>query len=357
MANSISKQDFRLLLPETVWLEPEHFIQANQASSAKVTNGSDSWQVYLNTLAILAFEVWLKERLPDKLIVKDTNFIETAGNLKIDQFKFCAIAIEHLLSEVVNIPLSLIENPKYSAHFYVLLEVLEEEEEVIIRGFLPYNQLMEIKSNCELPISEGCYQLPLSVFDMEPSHLLVYQHYIQASEFAAPVAKNQVDISENLSNLIRTTTTKLSQWFQGAIDEGWQIIDSFTYQELNLAFRTKIGENTKRAKIIDLGINNGNKKVALLINISPEKPTDSKDQSSEEKINVVAQLYPMDGEKFLPQNIKLLLISKAGKTLQEVKSRIHDNYIQLKPFKGQVGKKFSIQISLEDMIVNENFEL
>ncbi len=359
MANSISKQDFRLFLPETVWLEPEHFIKANQISSKDIRKNNDSWQVYLNTLALLAFEVWLQERLPDKLIAKDTNSIETAGNLKVGEFKFCAIATEHLLEEIVNIPLSLIENPFDSAHFYVLLEVLEEEEEVLIRGFISYNQLIEIKSNTELPISEGCYQLPLSLFDMEPNHLLVYQHYIKASEFTAPVAENQVDrVSEKVSNLARSTTTKLSQWFQGVINEGWQAIDSIYNPELNLAFSTRnFVEDTKRAKIIDLGINLANRRVALLINISPHKPTDSKDESSEEKIHVVAQLYPMGGEKYLPQNIKLLLISKAGKTLQEVTSRIQDNYIQLKPFKGEPGKKFSIQISLGDMIVNESFEL
>ena len=65
----------------------------------------------------------------------------------------------------------------------------------------------------------------------------------------------------------------------------------------------------------------------------------------------------MNGEKFLPHNIKLQLISKAGKVLQEVTSRIQDNYMQLKPFKGEIGKRFSIQIASDDVIFKENFEL
>ena len=334
MLNSTYSQDLRLLLRETVWLEPEHFFFAQKISSSDTTNPNDSWQAYLNALAVLAFEEWLCERLPNKVISRDTSFIETAGNLKIDEFTFCAIATEHLLDEVVKIPQAVIEKPELIAHFYVLLEVLEEEEEVIVRGFLPYKQLIEIKSSLKLSVDEGCYQLPLSLFDMEPSHLLIYQRYLQASNFSLSVTDSQVDqVSENLSKLVNTTTTKLSQWLQGVIDEAWQTIDSIANPELSLAFSTRnFDKSTRKAKIIDLGIDLGNRKVTLLINISPEKSADSEDESSEEKINVLAQLYPMNGEKFLPQNIKLLLISKAGKTLQEVTSRIQDNYIQLKPF-------------------------
>ncbi len=357
MLNSTYSPDLRLLLPETVWLEPEHFLLAQKISSSDTTNLNDSWQAYLNALALLAFEEWLCERLPNKVISRDASFIETAGNLKIDDFKFCAIATEHLLDEVVKIPQAVIENPEYSAHFYVILEVLEEEEEVIIRGFVPYKQLIEIKSSFKLSVDRSCYQLPLSLFDMEPSHLLVYQRYVQASEFALPVVDSRVTLCENVSELVSSTTTKLSQWLQGVIDEAWQTIDSIYNPELNLAFSTRnIDLATKKAKIIDLGIDFGNRKVALLVNISPDKSAESKGESSQEKINVLAQLYPMSGEKYLPPNIKFMLISKAGKTLQEVTSRIQDNYIQLKPFKGQVGKKFSIQITLEGISFKENFE-
>lgn len=363
MTNSIYSQDLRLLVPETVWLEPEHFLLANQIRSSEMTNASNSWQVYLNTLGLLAFEEWIRESLPGKKISRDTNSIAIAGNVKVGEFKFCAIATEHLLDEVANIPQEVIEKPELAAHFYVLLEVLEEQEEVAIRGFLPYNQLIELKSNVELPINDGCYQIPLSSFDIEPNHLLVYQRYVQASEFAVPVVNSQVSpvtqVSENLSTFVRSNTTKLSQWLQGVIDEGWQAIDSLSSPELSLALSTRNvdNNNTKRAKIIDLGIDLGNQKVALLLNISPDIGSDSTDNHVQEKISVSTQLYPLGGERFLPHNIKLILLSKAGKVLQEVTSRIQDNYIQLKPFKGEPGKKFSIQISLGDISVKENFEL
>ncbi|MFQ4144879.1 DUF1822 family protein [Chlorogloeopsis sp. ULAP02] len=354
MANSTSSQDLRLLLPETVWLEPEHFLLANQTSSQQTTNASNSWQVYLNTLALLAFEVWLRDRLPEQVVSVDISAIATAGNLKVGEYKFCAFATENLLDEIVNIPQELIEQPQLAAHFYVLLEVLEEEEEVVIRGFLPYKKLVEMKSNLELPVSDGYYQLPLSFFDIEPNHLLLYHRYVQASEFSVPVADTQVtQVSENLSKSLHLTTIKLSQWLQGVIDEGWQIIDSLSNPELSLAFSTRnIEQGAQRAKIIDFGIDLGSKKVVLLVNISPDISA-----STQDKISVLAQLYPINGERFLPQNIKLFLLSKAGKNLQEVTARVQDNYIQLKPFKGEYGKRFSIQVSLGDISVKENFEL
>ncbi len=361
-----STQDFRLLLPETVPLEADHFALAFSTSS-RVNNTDSAWQVYLNTLALLALEAWLDDKLActgaakrplSQVICRDISSIAMHGSLKLGDYKFCAIATEHLLSEIVNISQRVIEQPELTCHFYVLLEVLEEEEEVIIRGFLPYNQLIQIQSNLQLPVHDGAYQIPFSYFDIEPNHILAYYRYVQPSEFTAPIIDGQVNkvnpvsLHENLTKLVTTSTIKISQWLQGVIDEGWQTLDSLTNPQLALAFSTRnTSIDTKRAKIINLGLDLSSKKFALLMSISPDVS-----EQTQEKISVSAQLYPLDGERFLPQNTKLMLLSKAGEILQEVTARLQDNYIQLKPFKGKSGKNFSIQISLGDVNVKENFE-
>ena len=46
--------DFRLLLPEVIWLEPEHFQQATKISSQR-SNEPQQWQTYLNILARSGF--------------------------------------------------------------------------------------------------------------------------------------------------------------------------------------------------------------------------------------------------------------------------------------------------------------
>lgn len=349
MFNSPNSKDFRLLLPEVIWLESEHLLLAKQISSgANSPDSNNSWQAYLNTLGLLAFEQWLGNHLPNQSISRDTTFIQTGGNLNVGEFKCCTIATEHLLDEMVIIPQSVIEQPEMTAHFYVALEVSEEEQEVTIRGFLSYNQLIEMRDNLKLTIRDGCFQIPLSLFDIEPNHLLFYNHHLQASEFPLPQVESQV-AAVNPPEFLHSTRTKLSEWLQGLVDTGWQAIDSLSNPQLNLAFSTRnVGEGTKRAKIIDLGIQLGNQEVALLVNVLPE---------NQDKINVLIQLYPTNREKFVTENIQLLLLSKGGKKLQEVNSRVQDNYIQLKPFKGEPGKQFSVQISCENLIVNEHFEL
>ncbi|MEO1376426.1 MAG: DUF1822 family protein, partial [Cyanobacteria bacterium J06635_10] len=179
MSNSPFSNDFRLFLPEVIWLEPENLLVAKRITSgASSSNPRDSWQTYLNALGLLAFEQWLRNHLPSQLVTRNTTFIETGGNLNAGEFKCCTIATENLLDEMVSIPQNAIVKPEMIAHFYVVLEVSEEEQEVTIRGFLSYNQLIEMRNNLKLPMRDGCFQIPLSLFDIEPNHLLFYNRYL-----------------------------------------------------------------------------------------------------------------------------------------------------------------------------------
>jgi Protein of unknown function (DUF1822) len=362
-----STQDFRLLLPETVPLEAEHFAFAFSTSCLN-NNVDNAWQTYLNTLALLAFEAWLADEITDigiakshnkQVIYQDMQQIAIAGSLQLGDYSFCVIATEHLLDEFVNIPQEIIGQLHLTPHFYVLLEVLEEEKEAIIRGFLPYNQLIQIQNNLQLPVHDGAYQIPLSYFDIEPNHMLTYYLHAQPSEFIIPILDkqvrqvNQVNQSSNNLTKVITSTTKLSQWLQGVINEAWQTIDSLANPELALALSTRnTNQYTKRAKIINLGLDFTSRQFVLLVSISPDVS-----DNTQEKISVLAQLYPLGEERFLPQNIKLMLLSKTDKILQEVTATTQDNYIQLKTFKGEPGIKFSIQVTLENVSLYENFEL
>src|SRR4028118_879690 len=151
----VNVTDLRLLLPKVIELEPEHFELSREISN-RVTDEAPRWQTYLNILALLGFEAWIRERIPDKPVHRDTKEIEPVCHLKVGEFKLCLIATEHLLDEVVNVPQNAIEQAEKAAHFYVILEVLEEEEEVIIRGVLRYDQLVDYRSRLNLqPLQNG----------------------------------------------------------------------------------------------------------------------------------------------------------------------------------------------------------
>jgi hypothetical protein len=347
-----------LLLPESIWLESEHFEEAKKISDGQRTAGSDTfgtlrdrvnheadkWQSYLNALALLGFEEWLSTRITEQPIKRDSNI----SYLKIGEFKLCLIATENILDEEINLAVDFIENPELAAHFYVLLEVLEEQEEVIIRGFFRYDELVNYTTRVKLQPRDGFYRLPLGEFDSEPNHLLFYSRFLEPTAIPLPVA-TETKAEVKLVVSLQESTTKLSQWLQGIIDETWQALDTLFSPEVNLAFSTRSVEvATKRGKLIDLGIRLNHQTVALLVNITEE---------AKEKISISIQLHPTGKEKYLPRNIKVSLLSKVGNILQEIEARGQDNYIQLKPFKGERGKRFSIIVSLDELSVRENFEL
>ncbi|GAB4205174.1 MAG: hypothetical protein Fur006_61000 [Coleofasciculaceae cyanobacterium] len=229
--------DFRGLHPEEIWLEPEHFEQASQLSN-QVSGEAHQWQTYVNMLALLGFLEWLNERVGDLPVDREqcsvlqpkyANFIAAVCNLKICEFNLCLITTESLSDERVTVPRAAIDLPDFVAHFYVILEVQEEQEQVLIRGILRYDQLLNYRQSVNLQAQrDWSYQLPLSLFDAEPNHLLFYLRFLEPDAIALPVAMahrptrqflTQAELETQLYHL-QSPDRKLWQsltWEQGAI--------------------------------------------------------------------------------------------------------------------------------------------
>lgn len=338
--------ELRFLLPEIIWLEEEHF-QAAKEMSDRICDEAQQWQTYLNSLAILALKEWLRERIGESEIKGKVNTIEPICYLEVGDFKIGAIATEHILNEAIEIPRSAIDQPEFAAHFYVALEVREEQEEAIVRGFLRYDRLENYLSKNSCPIvGNDCYLLPLSLFDAEINHLKLYLHYLKADAIPITTISSQRDRDAVNSGEI---ATKLSRWLEGIIEESWVANEELVNPEASLASNLrKRSQAVKMGKLINLGIQLGNKTVALLVTIAPE---------ADDKLGILIQLYPTESEKYLPADLQLSLYSNTGEILQSVRSKSYDNYIQLKPFKGKVGIRFSIEVSIGDISVRENFEI
>ncbi|MGB7443302.1 MAG: DUF1822 family protein [Coleofasciculaceae cyanobacterium] len=144
----------------------------------------------------------------------------------------------------------------------------------------------------------------------------------------------------------------LSQWFDNCFEKGWQSLQAILGTETeNLAysFRSTSEVNKSkviRAKLIDLGLQLENQTLAMLMAITPEV---------EQKVGILVQLHPVSTETYLPPNLKLALLSESGKTFQEAQSRCHDNYIQLKRFRGVPGECFNIQVAFGNSTIIEKF--
>lgn len=349
-----SLMNSRLLLPETIWLEPEQIAQAKDISN-NFTTEAQQWQSYLNALALLGFEQWLSSRLSERSMQSvaspfpqaSPEPIESVAYIKVNGFTICLIAVEHVLDETIRIPQAVVEQPELAAHFYVLQEVSEEQELVTVRGFLRFDELMSYRDRYNCQPQDNCYQLPLAFLDAEPNHLLFYCRSLQPTAIALPIHSPRPTESF-LVGLTQATTT-LTQWLQGAFDESWQTIDQLINPDADLSFSTRSLESgARRGKLINLGAQLGQQAVALLLSITSE---------ADGKLGVLVQLHPTGATRYLIPNLKLSLRSQTGKTLQEVTARSQDNYIQLKPFKGKPGIRFSIAIQLGSEVVEESFEL
>ena len=161
----------------------------------------------------------------------------------------------------------------------------------------------------------------------------------------------------------KKNVVNLGQWFKNIFSNGWDTLEAklnppqpaMQFRSLpNTAFRkaTQINPqflpkaDVKRAKLIDLGVQLGDRTATLLVGVTHEP---------EERISLVVQLHPLYGQRYLLPQIKLTLLSEAQEILQEVVSRSQDLYIQLRPFYVSPGTVFKLQVALDDVCVSESF--
>jgi hypothetical protein len=169
-------------------------------------------------------------------------------------------------------------------------------------------------------------------------------------KYLSPSIESMNSVSENSSFI----QVNLNQWFQKLFTAGWQPIDEVLNSQLgNLAFvefrsfsvTSKTGVNG--VKLIDLGVQLGGQSLALMLALSQEE---------DNKIAIIVQVHPTGNKKYLPQNLKVMLL-ESGNILQEIESRSLDSYIQLNRFKGLSGTSFSIQLTLDNFRMTENFSI
>jgi hypothetical protein len=112
--------------------------------------------------------------------------------LQVGKFKLCLLTNNSLSDDEIVVPRAVVDLPEYIAHFYVLIEVLEEQETAIVSGFLSYQQLMEKQTAANLqPETDWTYQIPVSWFAQAPDYLLLNLRCLEPNAITLPVTKNQ----------------------------------------------------------------------------------------------------------------------------------------------------------------------
>ena len=330
--------------PRVALLEAEHYEKAIKISQS-VDGEKNQWRVYLNQLALLGFEEWLQEQIPEievKQLKADSQHKNV--NLQVGEFKIQLITVDSLVDNFVTIPQNKITSPQLAAHFYILVEILEEAEQLSIHGIIRHDELSQIQK------SETC-KIPLSCFDSEVNNLFLYTRFLEVE--AIPLPKP----AENITNTATQSLVNLSQWWSGVFEETWQSLEEIlTPQIPSLGYSGATRRTTKssdfavrRAKIFDFGLLLNNRRFALTVNMRFEE---------NQEIGVLVQILTHD-EYSLPQGLKLKVTlnhNTLAAESEEAIARECDQIIQL-TFSEARGKQFKVEAIYQDAVVTEEFVL
>lgn len=222
--------DFEALTEESIQLSPTAVDQAI-ALSNKIINPQQQWQAYLNALALFGFEQWLEERSPQLSVNHEecsifnpviANVIGAVCNLKLNDFQLCLIGTGSLNDQELSLPIAVIDLPEFIHHFYVVVEVQEEQETVVVHSFLSYQQLVDQRKKVVFKAeSDWTYQLPLTWFDHNPEHLLEALNCLQAKGMVLPTANS--DRLTQLAGMKSQLETLLPQ-LKSSDYQLWQIL-------------------------------------------------------------------------------------------------------------------------------------
>ena len=209
---------FEQLPPEVISLSQSQIDRAVELSS-QIKDESLQWQTYLNALSLSAFENWLDSRGNSFNVNQNqctvlqprlANVIPTVANLKVGEYKLCLITTGSFIDEQVEISRIVVDLPEYIPHFYVLVEVLEEEEKAVIQRFISYKELSSRQQSLNLkPNSDWNYEIPLTWFCDEADRLLLYLNCLEPVAIPLPaIPTNRV---ENLEFIKEELIKKLPQ--------------------------------------------------------------------------------------------------------------------------------------------------
>jgi len=214
--DTLDSDDFEILPGEIIDLNANHFIKAKEATN-QIAEESKKWVTYTNTLAVEGFCKWVQQR-DSTLEVKlnqcrfiPPTFVNWTGiisNLSVGSLKVCLIVHESDNEDTVSIPKATVGSPDLAAHIYILASVLEEEEAVLLHGFIQFNNLKNLvgcsSSFLEKNDQNQMCEVEFNQFNDDLDSLLLYLRFSE---------KNQITLPEKPQNLAGLRFLELTKLF------------------------------------------------------------------------------------------------------------------------------------------------
>jgi hypothetical protein len=227
--------NYEALRGEIVPLEEADFVQAQQisqrwrlsSSSAQTSVAQPIWSIYLHALALKAFQRWFNQRttpipldlsqaailLPDTFDLSQTRLKGQIAicQILVSHFKICLVVTDGSADDW-RIPIAMIQNPRFAAHFYLPIVVHEESGQAEILGFLRHNQLPEIlegETDCRLALAQTNPDL---------ERLLLYLACLEPIAIPLPTLAPQVALSQRVRQLLVQPVIRTGQWLTQQVD-------------------------------------------------------------------------------------------------------------------------------------------
>ncbi|ARV59408.1 hypothetical protein BZZ01_12935 [Nostocales cyanobacterium HT-58-2] len=285
---------------------------------------------------------------------------EKAEQVRLNTLSVCVVK-DYL--EMMGIPINLTTSDSWNSVVRLCTDVADLELPEV--GRLECRPVGVAEQICYIPPETWEDRVGYIVVQVDESlheaKLLGFVRNVTTEELPLSQLQSLEDFIEYLGQLRQTpvkTLVNLSQWLAGIFDIGWQTVESLWNQpELRpaYAFRNsniveqdnddQIAALTRRAKLIDLGIQIANQPVMLIVEIQPK---------ADQQTGVRLQLHPTGNQSYLIPGVKLTVLDESGEVFLETQARSADNYLQLQ-FRGEPKEQFSVRVSLNDGCVTEHF--
>ncbi len=379
--------------PKEWWLEvlPSTRAECWEQSQQHATSNS-RWNAYINQVCLNVFlEKMQADNAPEANIWLDTTQVSAVWEIvngsaiAIGGTRFILIPAEAIDDGELEVPQEWVDIPSWAGDYYIAVQIRPEGDILRAWGYTTHH---ELKTKANYDASDRTYCIDAEDLNCDMNALWVgCQFYPEAQtreavsilpELSTAQAENLIkrlgnssilfprlaipfatwgallenenwrqrlfEIRIGLTDLSAERFTCLSEWFQETFDAVWQTMeDVFSPQKPAINWRNK-NSLINRVKVLDFGFQSNNEQIALLVGTS---------QMSNNEVNINVQILPTGNNLYLPNEVRAILLDENGDEIGQASASITQT-IELQ-FCGQVGEKFSIQVTCGSKNITENF--
>ncbi|MGB3237830.1 MAG: DUF1822 family protein [Geitlerinemataceae cyanobacterium] len=330
-------------------------LQIAQRFSQEQPTPEKSQQVYLNTLAVLVVHYYL-EMLEIPTNLQSSYSWNPVGRLCADVADIHLPGMGHLECRAIPVGEPVCQVPPEVWHDrlgYVVVQLNRHFSEGTILGFVP----TIAQTSLEIDRLQSLDALLVRLYTLESFEVVIPPANPDKNIASNPQLEREEWTLERLP--AEENLTRLGQWFDNLFEAGWQAIDDLLGRSptcLEFRFRSPKSPElanrddraiVKRGKSIDLGIQLSESSIVLLVELR---------QIDNDRVDVCLQVYPSGNQVYLPPNLQFTVKDRSSNTQLQTQSRQADNYIQLRLI-ADPGDRFSATLSLNNVIVTENFAI